>query len=312
MVGAAPCSSKRRQSHPPMSLAADKDSKVLSSAPRGRMVDVGGRWLHVVRAGPVSARPLILLEHGAFGCAADWAEVQDRLAAKGLASLAYDRAGLGFSEPGPRPRDGAAIVCDLAAILREEGEAGPFVIVGHSMGGLMVRLYTLTHTDQILGVVLVDAVTPDVILHPVGARGVSAFHRLLGVVRHGARMGLMRPVAIFTGDRIGLPPEAAKEKRRSHGSPRHAHWAAEEVSQWRATSAQARAADFPPAMPIAVITAGAKTVTALKEMQSVPAIASLNGYIEHVAGAGHASLLGRRFADPVVRGIEHVLATVKR
>jgi len=279
---------------------------------RGQMVDVGGRRLHVVRAGPTSARPLIVLEHGAFGCAADWAEVQQRLAAKGLASLAYDRAGLGLSDPGPKPRDGASIVSDLASILRELGEAGPFVLVGHSMGGLMVRLYALTHPKLVLGVVLVDAVTPDVILHPVGARGVSAFHKLLRLVRQGARYGLMRPVALFTSDRIGLPPEAKAEKRRSHGSPGHAHWAAEEVGQWRATSAQARAAEFPPAMPIAVITAGAKTVTALKEVQSAPAIASLNGYIEHVAGAGHASLLGRRFADPVIRGVEHVLATVKR
>jgi hypothetical protein len=66
-------------------------------------------------------------------------------------------------------------------------------------------------------------------------------------------------------------------------------------------------------MPIAVITAGAEnTITALKEMQSVPALASQNGYIEHVAGAGHANLLGRRFADPVVRGVEHVLAVTRR
>jgi pimeloyl-ACP methyl ester carboxylesterase len=279
---------------------------------RGQMIDVGGRRLHVVRVGPASDRPLIVLEHGAFGCAADWAEVQQRLAVKGLASLAYDRAGLGHSDPGPKPRDGAAIVSDLAAILRAVDEAGPVVLVGHSMGGLMVRLYALTHTEQVLGVVLVDAVTPDVILHPLGAKGVSAFHRLLELVQRGARYGLMRPVALFTSDRIGLPPDAKAEKRRSHGSPHHAHWAAEEVGQWRATSDQARAADFPYAMPIAVITAGAKTITALKEIQSAPALASRNGYIEHVAGAGHANLLGRRFGDPVVRGVEHVLATVRR
>ena len=77
---------------------------------RGQLVDIGGRRLRMVRAGPQGAEPLILLECGAFGCAADWAEVQHRLATKGLASLAYDRAGLGFSEPGPKPRDGAAPV----------------------------------------------------------------------------------------------------------------------------------------------------------------------------------------------------------
>jgi len=277
------------------------------------MVDVGGRRLRVVRAGPAGRRPTVVLEHGAFGCAADWAVVQERLAAKGLASLAYDRAGLGYSDPGPIPRDGQAIVADLAALLRELDEAGPFVLVGHSMGGLMVRLYALTHTERVLGVVMVDAVTPDVITNPIGEKGVYAFSRILGWVSQGARLGMMRPVAAVAGDRIGLPPEASAEKRRIHGSASHARWAAEEVGQWRATSDQARAADFPPAMPIAVITAGAEnTVTALKEIQSVPALASQNGYIEHVAGAGHANLLGRRFADPIVRGVEHVLATARR
>ncbi|THD58640.1 alpha/beta hydrolase [Phenylobacterium sp.] len=281
-------------------------------APRGEMVDVGGRRLRVVRAGGGGGRPTIVLEHGAFGCATDWTVVQEKLAAKGLSSLAYDRAGLGHSEPGPKPRDGRAIVADLAALLREVDEAGPFVLVGHSMGGLMVRLYALTHPGQVLGVVLVDAVTPDVITHPVGEKGVYAFSRILGWTSQGAKLGMMRPVAAVAGDKIGLPPEASAEKRRIYGSPPHALWAAEEVSHWRATSDQARAADFPPAMPVAVITAGAHTVTALKEIQSVPALASQNGYIEHVAGAGHANLLGRKFADPIVRGVEHVLATAHR
>ncbi len=288
-------------------------SRAPAVAPRGEMVDVRGRRLRVVRAGKPNGRPTVMLEHGAFGCASDWAVVQERLAAKGLASLAYDRAGLGHSEPGPRPRDGAAIVADLAALLREVDEPGPVVLAGHSMGGLMVRLYALTHPQQALGVVLVDAVTPDVILHPLGGKGVDAFSRILGWTSEGAKLGMMRPLAVVAGDRIGLPPEASAEKRRIWGSPSHAHWAAEEVRQWRATSDQARAGDFPAAMPIAVITAGAEnTVTALKEIQSVPALASQNGYIEHVAGAGHANLLGRRFADPIIRGVEHVLATAHR
>lgn len=280
--------------------------------PRGEMVDVGGRRLRLVRAGVPSGRPTVVLEHGAFGCATDWTVVQERLAAKGLASLAYDRAGLGHSDPGPSPRDGRAIVDDLAALLREAGETGPYVLAGHSMGGLMVRLYALTHPAQVLGVVLVDAVTPEVINHPVGGKGVDAFSRILGWTSEGAKFGMMRPVAAVAGDRIGLPAPASAEKRHIYGLASHAHWSAQEVSQWRATSDQARAADFPPAMPIAVITAGARTVTALKEIQSVPALASQNGYIEHVAGAGHANLLGLRFADPIVRGVEHVLATAHR
>ncbi len=89
------------------------------------MIDLGGRRLHVVRAGPPGASPTIVLEHGAFGCASDWGVVQERLAAKGLRSIAYDRAGLGHSDPGPAPRDGGAINADLAALLARWARPGP-------------------------------------------------------------------------------------------------------------------------------------------------------------------------------------------
>jgi pimeloyl-ACP methyl ester carboxylesterase len=275
------------------------------------MIDLGGRRLHAVRAGPRSEKPTIVLEHGAFGCASDWGVVQARLAAKGLHSIAYDRAGLGLSDPGPLPRDGRALNADLASLLGAMGEAGPFVLVGHSMGGLMVRLFALTHPEQVSGVVLVDAVVPDVMATKVGPRAVRTYGRAMRWVGVGARFGMMRPVAAVTGNMIGLEGEAAIEKRRIYGSAPHARWAAEEVGQWPVTSDQAAGGDYPPELPIAVVTAGAEGRTPwLKAMQAAPALASRHGYVDHVAGAGHASLLGRRFADPIVRGVEHVLAAI--
>lgn len=275
---------------------------------RGEKIDLGGRALRVVRAGPRSSRPTVVLEHGAFGCAADWAVVQERLAAKGLHSLAYDRAGLGHSDPGPKPRDGRAIIADLAALLRALDESGPFVLVGHSMGGLMVRLFALTHPDKSLGVVLVDAVTPDIMKTAAGPGAVRAYGRALRWVAYGARLGMMKPVAAITGNMIGLVGDAAVEKRRIYGAGPHAHWSAEEVAFWPATSDQAAEAEFPPQMPIAVVTAGAERGSPmLKAIQAIPALASDQGYVEHVAGARHSSILGRKFADPIVRGVEHVL-----
>jgi pimeloyl-ACP methyl ester carboxylesterase len=280
---------------------------------RGEKIDLGGRGLRVVRAGPGGARPTVVLEHGAFGCAADWAVVQERLAARGLHSLAYDRAGLGHSDPGPKPRDGRAIVADLDALLRELGEPGPYVVVGHSMGGLMVRLFALTHPDRTAGVVLVDAVPTDLMKTRGGPQAVRAYGRALRWVSYGARYGLMKPVAAVTGNMIGLSGEAALEKRRIYGLGTHAHGAAEEVAWWPATSDQAAAAELAPDIPVAVVTAGAeKNAPWLKALQVLPAHASRHGYVEHVAGARHASLLGGRFADPIIRGVEHVLDAAGR
>ncbi|HEX7743332.1 MAG TPA: alpha/beta fold hydrolase [Sphingobium sp.] len=275
---------------------------------RGERVDIGGRSLRVVRAGPAVGDPLIVCEHGAFGCAADWAVVQAKLAARGLRSLAYDRAGLGHSDPGPNPRDGRAIKADLEALLAALGETGPILLAGHSMGGLMVRLFAIESSRQVLGLVLVDAVTPDVFSLPGGESAIRSFGRLLQAVSHAAKLGLMTPISHVTGNLIGLPGEVAVEKRRIHASAPHAHAAAAEVMSWPATSRMAGAAELHVDLPVAVVTAGpVRGRGPIKQIQELPAHRSRFGYIEHVARSNHANLLGPRHADAILRGVEHVL-----
>lgn len=280
----------------------------------GERIDIGGRRLRVARAGPQSGdHPLIVCEHGAFGCATDWAVVQASLSERGLRSLAYDRAGLGGSDPGPEPRDGRAINDDLDALLGALGETGPILLCGHSMGGLMVRLFALERTRPLTGLVLVDAVTPDVLDLPGGRLAVRGFGKLLDVVAVGARAGLMTPVAWVSSNLIGLPPESAREKRRIHGAASHALWAAAEVNAWPATSNLAGAYDLPAELPVAVITAGPHGGReALKALQERPARRSAQGFIAHQAAAGHANLLGPRYSEVVLRGIDHVLQAGSR
>lgn len=276
---------------------------------RGDLVDIGGRRLRVVRAGPPAAEPLIVLECGAFGCAADWAVVQQRLADKGLRSLAYDRAGLGYSDPGPRPRDGRAIAADLEALLAHVGEAGPLILVGHSMGGLLLRVFVGRNRERVTGVVLVDAVTPETIESPTAARAINGFRRAMKLVGRWSGIGFMKPFALVVGDKIGLEGEAATEKRRIYGLASHAHWSAEEVLHWDATSAQGREiGHYHRELPVAVVNAGGTRLPArLKAIQAAPAHASARGYVADIAGANHSTLLGKRFADPIIVGIEHVM-----
>jgi len=276
------------------------------------MVDIGGRALRAVAAGPPHAdRPLVVLEAGSFGIAADWAAVQAKLGAKGLRSLAYDRAGLGYSDPGPEPRDGAAIAADRQILLERLGEAGPFVFCGHSMAGLHARLFAALNRERLTGMVLVDATTPEAMDSKSVVGFVEQFSRASRLAAWGAGAGLLAPLAgTALGDAIGLPSEASGEKRWAFAHHPHNHWAAKEVEAWPQTARQGReAGPYDPNLPIAVIVAGgAGSLSGMRTVQTAPALASNLGMIETVSGANHASMLNDVFADAIVRGVEHVLS----
>jgi pimeloyl-ACP methyl ester carboxylesterase len=274
--------------------------------PRGAFLTVDGRRMHVVRAGPPNGAPLVLLEAGAFGFSADWAVVQARLAAHGLRSLAYDRAGLGLSDPGPSPRDGLAIAYDLERLLAEAGEAGPYLLVGHSMAGLHTQLFAGRNGDRIAGLVLVDAITPLMARDRWFRLAARPSHRFMLAAGAVAAAGLLKPFGRW-GDTIGLDGEARTHKRWAFADAGHNRRAAEEVAHWDAAVSQALAVGpLDPAWPVAVVTAGARA-SRLKDLQAAAARAASHGHIDHVAGASHASLLGLAFADPIVAAIEQVL-----
>jgi pimeloyl-ACP methyl ester carboxylesterase len=284
------------------------------AGPRGRMVEIGGgRRLRAVFAGPEApGRPLVVLEAGSFGFSADWAAAQAGLAAEGLRSLAYDRAGLGHSDPGPAPRDSQAIVQDLEAMLAALGERGPLIVCGHSMAGLHVRLFAGRNAARVRGLVLVDAVMPEAMDHPVAAHLVDGFNNLSKLAAWGASVGLQRPLAGALGDAIGLPTSAKAEKRAAFADAGHNRWAAAEVDAWHASAAQARAVTFDPQWPLAVVLTGdGRAQGARHDLQTAPATGSRHGAVFHVPGANHASLLGERHAGHVVRAVLATLMAAK-
>lgn len=120
--------------------------------------DIGGRKLFLLCTGEGS--PTVILEAGLGGDHTGWVRVQSE-AAKLTRVCSYDRASLGESDPAPTPRNGAAVVADLHSLLAVAGEAGPYVLVGHSFGGLYVRLYAAAYPAEVTGMALVDAVHED-------------------------------------------------------------------------------------------------------------------------------------------------------
>ena len=293
-----------------VAVAADLLSRVHK--PRGAMVDIGGRSLRLVCEGSKSDKPVIWMEAGAFSGAADFAALQQRLAAKGLRSCAYDRAGMGYSDPGPRPRDGDAIVKDLGALIAASGERGPFILMGHSMAGLYLRQFAVQNPDRVAGLVLLDAVTPEMI----GLPGAQVFvDRMSGLARLGSiagSLGLTKPFYLM-GDRVGLPAEGRAEKRRGFVNGRQSRNAYAEVQSWQAAGEQAlMAGPFQTNWPIAVITAGPPSpqMDVWNEVRHAPARDSRAGFIDNVDEASHTTMLGLTYGDRVVAGVEKVLAAL--
>ena len=122
--------------------------------PPGQMVDIGGQQLHLYCIGTGS--PTVILEAAAPGWSLYWSTVQPQLA-RTTRVCAYDRAGLGWSDRGPLPRTGQRMAKELHCLLERAGIAGPYVLVGHSLGGLVARLYQHDYPQEVVGMVLVDA-----------------------------------------------------------------------------------------------------------------------------------------------------------
>jgi pimeloyl-ACP methyl ester carboxylesterase len=136
-------------------LAEGSDAKMYP--PPGQLVDVGGYRLHINCTGTDS--PTVVIDAGWGDWSTAWGFVQPEVA-KTTRVCTYDRAGIGWSEAGPLPRDAAQYAKELHTLLQNAGIPGPYVMVGHSMGGLTVRVFVHDYASEIAGVVLIDSMTP--------------------------------------------------------------------------------------------------------------------------------------------------------
>jgi pimeloyl-ACP methyl ester carboxylesterase len=190
----------------------------------GQAIDVGGRTMNLYCSGQGS--PIVIFETGGNEPGYSWAHIQPRVAAFTRACW-YDRAGVGWSDPPSTPRTSASVVSDLHTILQRAGELPPYVLVGASIGGEYVRIYTARYPAEVAGLVLVDATNPDQ-QEPPFMQGISermsssARHMLCVALPTMARFGVLRFAAsrIRGADTSQASPEQAEILLRLEAQPK--------------------------------------------------------------------------------------------
>src|SRR5512141_2281272 len=126
--------------------------------PPGQLVDVGGHRLHIHCAGTGS--PTVVIVAGAGDWSTTWEGVVQPEVTKTTRVCTYDRAGLGWSDPSALPSDAAQFAKELHTLLQNANVPGPYVMVGHSLGGLPVRVFAHEYSSEVAGVVLIESMSP--------------------------------------------------------------------------------------------------------------------------------------------------------
>ncbi len=274
------------------SIASARDR--ANFPPPGRLVDVGGFKLHIYCTGTASAgAPTVILESGLTGIVPIWHHIQTEVS-KVTRVCAYDRAGIGWSEPSPEPRDAQHIANELHTLLAKSGTAAPYVLVGHSSGGLYVRAYQRLYPADVSGMVLIDS-TPER-FHALTVEGRTEYDATLNAFRFAplfARLGLIRLSPLCRAAGLDqFPVREAAEFRAFCAST--GGWSVEADEHRHVRDPLPRGvAQIPMSIPLVVLTAGQNLhdLPHWGPMQSQLAAISTQGFHVVVPKASHASML---------------------
>src|SRR4051812_12584269 len=188
-------------------IAARSDIKKYPSP--GKLIDIGGYRLHLNCRGKGS--PTVILEAAADMMSADWGWIQPEVSML-TRVCAYDRAGMGWSDSGPYPRDARQVSAELQALLSRSGFAGPYVLVGHSAGALYVRVFAAQYPEEVVGMVLIDPGHPDMPVRiPSLQPQMREDARLTKWMQLLSYVGVPRLLEIGRANAQGLPPREAAE-----------------------------------------------------------------------------------------------------
>ena len=223
--------------------------------PPGRMVDVGGHRLHINCVGTGS--PTVVIDAGWMDWSTSWSSwVQPGVAATARICT-YDRAGYGSSGPGPLPRTAERVAQELHTLLQRADLPGPYVMIGHSLGGAHVRVFAHAYPADVAGVVLIESMNPrttkPLARSPEPVDGPSRGDWLLTLP---ARVGAMRALAGPLGIKAGLAPGVADAYAAFWVTPRYLQTTIDEGRGMPESLAQARAVTSLGATPLIVLSRG--------------------------------------------------------
>lgn len=279
----------------------------------GRLVDVGGHQMHLECAG--SGSPTVVLEPGAGGTSASMGWVAPAVAGQTRVCV-YDRAGRGGSEPADVPQDGARVATDLHTLLHRAGVPGPYVLAGHSFGGLYVRIFAAHYPDEVAGLVLIDSTasqeparsvipTPP----PTGdERSYDGVGRFATLASLSARVGLAR----LYGDLVRgtLPARSEELLRFDTAQASTVRSVVEEYLRGGGSQEAASLRDFGD-KPLFVLTAGEHPASWMTEQEKTTRL-STNSVHEVVDGATHQALEDeKQYAAHITRAVLDVVTSIR-
>jgi pimeloyl-ACP methyl ester carboxylesterase len=272
----------------------------------GQLIDVGGHRLHLNCTG--SGTPTVILQtgHGEVSSAMAWVTAE---VAQDSRVCVYDRAGKGWSDPVDGPQDAVQIATDLHTLLDGANIPGPYILAGHSFGGLYVLTYAAQYADQVAGMVLLDSTAPRTGPVPATNGSYDLLGRISAPVAAVANLGAAHLIGDFYDS---LPPRARAEARANVSTARSVQ---SYIDEFRAGAASARQAatlvDFG-SKPLIVVTAGRAHDGRSLAAQDKLATLSTNSRHDVVADATHASLyLDKTHAAAASQAIRDVVASVR-
>lgn len=209
----------------------------------GQLIDVGGYRLHIYCVG--EGEPTVVMEAGMSGWSTDWVMVQPEVA-QVTRACAYDRAGYGWSDEGPRPQDSHQVATTLHTLLSKAGIDGEIILVGHSLGGVFAQYYARTYPQQVAGVVLVDSVHPrqsQIMAEDVRDKYEGNLRTLTAFTRVFAPTGALRLAGQTVSPIAGKLPGEYREIARALGYQSKAYRALDaEMVSFRQSQEQVQAA----------------------------------------------------------------------